>query len=45
MFTLSFQVTDKDGKLIFMGVKHGATIRLTIEDTVDALRVAWKAWK
>lgn len=45
MFTLSFQVTDQDGKVIFTGLRHGATIRLTIVEAVDALRLAWRIWK
>lgn len=45
MFTLSFQVTDQDGKVIFTGLKHGATVRLAIVEAVDALRLAWRIWK
>lgn len=44
MFTISVQVTDRDGKVIFTGLKHGATVRLAIEELVELLRYAWKAF-
>ena len=44
MFTISVQVTDRDGRVIFTGLNHGATVKLAIEDMVELLRYAWKAF-
>lgn len=44
MFTISVQVTDRDGKVILTGLKHGATVRLALEEMAKLLRYAWKAF-